>query len=79
MHKFLVSISGTDATSAAPVHAVYAYEPADLLWGFRFADMMTVDGGGRTRIELVRLHEVLPVQAGRPQDYGRQPLAAILS
>jgi inward rectifier potassium channel len=58
--QFVVSITGTDATLAAPVHAVRAYEPADLLWGFRFADVMTVDGRGRTRIELARLHEVLP-------------------
>jgi inward rectifier potassium channel len=58
--QLVVSITGTDATLAAPVHAVRAYEPTDLLWGFRFADVMTVDGRGRTRIELARLHEVLP-------------------
>ncbi len=59
--QFLVSITGTDATLAAPVHAVHAYEPVDLLWGFRFDDVMTVGEGGRTRVELARLHEVLPV------------------
>ncbi len=58
--QFVVSITGTDATLAAPVHAVHAYDPPDLLWGFRFADVMTVDGRGRTRIELARLHDVLP-------------------
>ncbi len=58
--QLIVSITGTDATLAAPVHAVRAYDPADLLWGFRFADVMTVDSRGRTRVELARLHEVLP-------------------
>ena len=58
--QLLVSITGTDATLAAPVHAMHAYEPSDLLWGFRFDDVMTVDGRGRTRIELARLHDVLP-------------------
>ncbi len=58
--KLVVSITGTDATLAAPVHAVRAYEPADLLWGFRFADVITIDGRGRTRVELTRLHDVLP-------------------
>jgi inward rectifier potassium channel len=58
--QFVVSITGTDATLAAPVHAVRAYEPADLLWGFRFADVITIDGRGRTRVELARLHDVLP-------------------
>lgn len=57
--QIVASITGTDATLAAPVHAVRAYEPADLLWGFRFADVMTVDARGRTRIELARLHEVV--------------------
>jgi inward rectifier potassium channel len=60
--QFVISITGTDATLAAPVHAVHAYEPPDLLWGFRFADVMTVDGRGRTRIELARLHEVMPAR-----------------
>lgn len=59
--QLLVSITGTDATLAAPVHAIQAYEPQDLLWGHRFADVMSVDGRGRTRIELARLHDVLPV------------------
>jgi len=58
--QLMVSITGTDATLAAPVHALRAYEPADLLWGFRFADVITVDGRGRTRVELARLHDVLP-------------------
>jgi inward rectifier potassium channel len=59
--ELVISITGTDATLAAPVHAVHAYEPADLLWGFRFADVMTLDARGRTRIELARLHDVFPV------------------
>jgi inward rectifier potassium channel len=59
--QLVVAITGTDATLAARVHAVRAYEPTDLLWGFRFADVMTVDAGGRTRIELARLHEVVRV------------------
>ncbi len=58
--QLVVSITGTDATLAAPIHVVRAYDPPDLLWGFRFADVMTVDPRGRTRIELARLNEVVP-------------------
>jgi len=58
--QLVVSITGTGATLAAPVHIVRAYEPADLLWGQRFADIMTVDARGRTRIELAKLHDVMP-------------------
>jgi inward rectifier potassium channel len=58
--QLVISITGTDATLAAPVHAVRAYEPGDMLWGYRFIDVMTVDERGRTRIELARLHDVTP-------------------
>jgi inward rectifier potassium channel len=58
--QLIVSITGTDATLAAPVHAVRFYDPPDLLFGHRFADVMTVDERGHTRIELARLHDVLP-------------------
>ncbi len=62
--QLVVSVTGTDATLAAPVHAVRAYDPADLRWGFRFADIMTVDSRGRTRIELARLNDVVPAARG---------------
>jgi inward rectifier potassium channel len=58
--QFVVSLTGTDATLAAPVHVVHAYEPPELLWGFRFAEVMTVDGQGRTQVELSRMNEVVP-------------------
>jgi inward rectifier potassium channel len=59
--QLLLSFTGTDQTLAAPVHAMRAYDPADVLWGFRFADMVSVDAAGRTRIELARLNDVVPV------------------
>jgi inward rectifier potassium channel len=57
--EFALSISGTDATLAAPVHAMHNYTPDDMLWGHRFADMVTVDADGRTRVQLARLHDVV--------------------
>ena len=59
--QFVVSISGTDQTLAAPVNAMQDYEPTALLWGHRFADMMSRDEAGRARIMLARLHDVVPV------------------
>ncbi len=58
--QFVLSITGTDATLAAPVHAVRAYDPPDVLWDFHFDDVMTVDDRGRTRVELARLNDVSP-------------------
>jgi inward rectifier potassium channel len=61
--QIVVSISGTDATLAAPVHAIRAYDPVDLLWDHRFVDVMTVDRSGRTRVEIARLNDVEAVPA----------------
>jgi inward rectifier potassium channel len=58
--QFVVSIAGTDATLATPVHAMRGYEPGDVLWGYRFADMISEDSAGRTRVELSRLDDVMP-------------------
>jgi inward rectifier potassium channel len=56
--QFILSVTGTDATLAAPVHAVRAYDPPDVLWGYRFDDVMTEDARGLTRVALARLHDV---------------------
>jgi inward rectifier potassium channel len=58
--QFVVSLTGIDATLAAPVHVVHAYEPPELLWGFRFVNVMTIDAKGQTQVELARMHEVVP-------------------
>ena len=59
--QLLLSFTGTDQTLSAPVHAMHAYDPPDVLFGYRFADMLSVDATGRTRIELARLNDVVPV------------------
>ena len=59
--QLIVSFTGTDQTLAAPVHAMRAYDPPDLLWGHRFGDMLRVDAGGRTHIELARFDDVVAV------------------
>jgi inward rectifier potassium channel len=55
--QIVLSFTGTDQTLVAPVHAMHAYNPADIAWGHRFADMLTVEGG-RTRIELARMNDL---------------------
>ena len=59
--SFVVSVAGADATLAVPVTAMQDCEPAALLWGYRFADTMGQDAGGRTRILLARLRDVVAV------------------
>src|SRR6185295_3592440 len=39
--EFAVSVVGTDDTSLQPVHARHGYQPTDLLWGARLADVLS--------------------------------------
>jgi inward rectifier potassium channel len=59
--QLVASFTGTDQTIAAAVHAMQAYDPKDMLWGHRFADMVSVDADGHTRVMLARLHDVVAV------------------
>jgi inward rectifier potassium channel len=59
--QLILTFSGTDQTLAAPVHAIHAYDPPDLLWNHRFGDMVSVGADGRFRIETARFDDVVPV------------------
>ena len=58
--QFLISVSGTDATLAAPIHAMQGYRPADVLFGYSFCDILSLDANNRPHIDLRRVHEVAP-------------------
>ena len=60
--QFLVTVSGIDATLAAPVHAMQGYRPADVLFGHSFGDIVSIDSDHRPHIDLRRVHEVAPVR-----------------
>ncbi len=59
--QLILTFTGTDQTLAAPVHAMRAYDPPDLLWGHRFGNMLRVDDDGRTHIEIARFDDVVAV------------------
>jgi inward rectifier potassium channel len=59
--QFLVTVSGTDATLAAPIHAMQGYRPADVLFGYSFCDILGLDANDRPHIDLRRVNEVAPV------------------
>ena len=62
--EFLILLNGFDETFSQTVHARHRYQPGDIVWNARFADILFTGGDGRRRIDYSRFDEVLPL---RPQ------------
>lgn len=58
--RFIVSMTGIDATFSQTVHARHVYEASDVVWGRRFVDIVDNTEDGRLRIDYVRFHETIP-------------------
>ncbi|MGH8011878.1 MAG: ion channel [Candidatus Binataceae bacterium] len=56
-----VSLIGLDGTLGQTVHARRSYEPDDIAWGARFADIMEVRSDGVTVLDYANFDEVVPV------------------
>jgi inward rectifier potassium channel len=54
------SVLGTDALSGQAVHASMSWEPGDVHWGHRLADMFLPAGDGRTVLDLGGFDETVP-------------------
>jgi len=61
--QVMATVTGTDETLSQTVHARYSYTVADLVWGHRLADIISVDATGRRTIDYARFHETIPVVA----------------
>jgi inward rectifier potassium channel len=58
--ELIVSLIGFDESFTQTVHARYAYAAGDLVWGARFADILSRGPDGRRHVEYARFHEVVP-------------------
>ena len=56
--QIYLTLSGTDETFAQTIHARHMYFADDLVWGARFADVMTTLPDGRLQIDYARFHDV---------------------
>jgi len=56
--SILVSVSGIDEHLGATIHARHAYGPADLVFGSRFVDILSVQPDGSAVVDYRRFHEV---------------------
>jgi inward rectifier potassium channel len=55
--SLLVVVSGYDIVAAQTVHARQSYEHSDILFGYRYADILDTSDEGRLRIDYGRFHD----------------------
>jgi inward rectifier potassium channel len=58
--NFVLLVSGFDENVAQDIHARKTYRHTDVLHGHRYADIVSVDDEGRTRVDYRRFHETSP-------------------
>ncbi len=64
----LLSVTGFDETIGQTIHARHTYQLDDLVWGARFADVISVDPDGTRVIDYAKFHEIMEEgSAGKPQ------------
>jgi len=57
--EIVVSLMGYDESLAQTVHARHRYQPGDIAWGARFADILVTEPAGARRIDYARFHDVV--------------------
>jgi inward rectifier potassium channel len=62
--EIIVSLTGIDETSMQPVHARKRYVDEEILFGVRYADMLSTREDGTLVLDVARFHEVVPIDAG---------------
>lgn len=65
--RFIVSLTGIDATFSQTVHARYIYEHGDVRWWHRFVDIVGSTDDGRLSIDYRCFHDTVPVQDDAPR------------
>lgn len=56
--QIIVVLKGLDETFAQTIHARAAYNPDQIVWGGRFADVMLRDDDGRLLIDYAHFHDI---------------------
>jgi inward rectifier potassium channel len=56
--ELLVVLRGLDETFVSTIHARASYLPHEIVWGQRFADILTETDGGRRVVDFTRFHDL---------------------
>ncbi len=67
--SFEASLTGTDSLSGQPVHASATWQPSDLRWGHRLADVFIPVSGGSALLDLRGFDETVPCPASKGFPY----------
>jgi inward rectifier potassium channel len=68
--RFIVTVTGLDATFASTIHARRIYYPEDVVWNARFADVLRNLPDGQLELDYTKFHDVVPLQAGERRRQG---------
>ncbi len=56
--EIVISLTGIDETLSQTIHARWSYLPHDIVWGGRYADVLTDLPDGRRRVDYSRFHDI---------------------
>jgi inward rectifier potassium channel len=59
-YQFIVTMRGMDATSSQELRTRKTYNHEQILWGRRYADILTTDEAGLTTLDYSKFHETTP-------------------
>jgi inward rectifier potassium channel len=59
--RFIVTMTGLDATFGATIHARHTYHAEDVVWNARFADVLSNGPDGRLTLDVTRFHDTVPI------------------
>jgi inward rectifier potassium channel len=68
--EFILTLVGTDETSAQPMHAQRRYFARDVRWGARHADLLSERSDGGLRLDMTRFHHVVSTAPTDEFPYG---------
>ena len=61
--EIIVVLAGIDDTFAQRIHARHSYTPSEIVWGRKFADVLTLSEDGRRIVDYSRFHDLLDEDA----------------
>lgn len=56
--EIVISLTGIDETLSQTIHARWSYLPDEIVWGGRYADVLTDLPDGRRRVDYSRFHDI---------------------
>jgi inward rectifier potassium channel len=59
--QLICSVIGTDETFSQQVHSRFSYQPADIVYDQRFADILGFDPDGTRYLDYSRFHDLVPI------------------